>query len=606
MNALVIKINEVRQKTRLWDSKKPEYLALIVFFILYCTVSAFHEPWFDEAQAWEIAKDASLREILLVIPHYEGHPPLWHLILAIPAKFGIPYETGLKTIGAFISIASAALILFRSKLPRLARLCIPFSFFFFYQYGVVTRPYGFMIFFMIILGMNLSKRKAHPWRIIIILILLCLCSAYGIVLSGGIALCLAIELLQEKGLRRSINEFFKDQRTLGLLALFLIAVILIIEMLPRHDTFYAAYENQNPFWLCAMCALLTFPAECFLTSASWFSVDRTLLQTINISRVELISFCIIGTILWGMILCSASKKNLKILIIPYTMLAVFSASVYFSGHHLGVVFMFFLFWAEYISREEDRLEIGKRLLSKIAAKESDFKFLRSCYVSVGVMCLALPIVWTSISAVRDIKYDYCSSKKVASFLKENGLDSTIILGSWNENNSLAPFYEENEGYVNTVMIGTAVPINAHLGKNVFFNLNHNDSERGFIFHRWPTSEESRNDLKEWRSYGVPDVIVGKPDLKLVYGNAYSYADYSLVALVRSKFIWKARCVSAAMPVFLRNDLLDAYGLEALEGVEYAFYNGVEITEEMRERLYNGESMEDILKPYLDVMFGEEK
>jgi len=41
----------------------------------------FHEPWFDEVQAWMIARCATIKELLTVIPHYEGHPPLWHMIL---------------------------------------------------------------------------------------------------------------------------------------------------------------------------------------------------------------------------------------------------------------------------------------------------------------------------------------------------------------------------------------------------------------------------------------------------------------------------------------------------------------------------------------------
>ena len=53
----------------------------VVVSIAVIVGMSFHEPWFDEAQAWQIARSASLREILFEIPHYEGHPQLWHLIL---------------------------------------------------------------------------------------------------------------------------------------------------------------------------------------------------------------------------------------------------------------------------------------------------------------------------------------------------------------------------------------------------------------------------------------------------------------------------------------------------------------------------------------------
>lgn len=66
------------------------------YIAVVACVMAFHEPWFDEAQSWLIARDASFRDMLLVRPHYEGHPPLWWLMLSVPAKLGVPYEIGLK------------------------------------------------------------------------------------------------------------------------------------------------------------------------------------------------------------------------------------------------------------------------------------------------------------------------------------------------------------------------------------------------------------------------------------------------------------------------------------------------------------------------------
>ena len=68
------------------SEKKLEYITLFLFVLTYCIITVFHEPWFDEAQAWQIAKCASLKEIFFEIPHYEGHPPLWWLLLSIPAR----------------------------------------------------------------------------------------------------------------------------------------------------------------------------------------------------------------------------------------------------------------------------------------------------------------------------------------------------------------------------------------------------------------------------------------------------------------------------------------------------------------------------------------
>ena len=64
------------------SGKVPELIACIVYAVGHLLMGLVHEPWYDEAVAWQIARSASVKDILFEIPHYEGHPPLWHLILA--------------------------------------------------------------------------------------------------------------------------------------------------------------------------------------------------------------------------------------------------------------------------------------------------------------------------------------------------------------------------------------------------------------------------------------------------------------------------------------------------------------------------------------------
>ena len=74
------------------------WILFFTFVVAYVLVTAFHEPWFDEAEAWQIAKCADLKTIFFVTPHYEGHPPLWHLILSVFAKSGAPVDLSLKAV----------------------------------------------------------------------------------------------------------------------------------------------------------------------------------------------------------------------------------------------------------------------------------------------------------------------------------------------------------------------------------------------------------------------------------------------------------------------------------------------------------------------------
>jgi hypothetical protein len=99
-----------------------------------------HEQWFDEAQAWLLARDNSLWSLVAHAVRYEGSPGLWHALLWALIRLGVPY-----TALTFISVAAACLgawiVLTRAPFPFWMRVGVCFSYFFAYQYAVVARSY---------------------------------------------------------------------------------------------------------------------------------------------------------------------------------------------------------------------------------------------------------------------------------------------------------------------------------------------------------------------------------------------------------------------------------------------------------------------------------
>ena len=112
---------------------KDGIIVMILYAVLFLLITYFHEPWFDEAQAWEIGRTATYMEMFTVLPHTEGHPPLWSLILSIPAKLGMPYYIGLKSASFVFSAITVYLIVIKSPFPKLIRYMLPFTYFIFYQ-----------------------------------------------------------------------------------------------------------------------------------------------------------------------------------------------------------------------------------------------------------------------------------------------------------------------------------------------------------------------------------------------------------------------------------------------------------------------------------------
>ena len=136
-----------------------QWIAFIGFVLAYIVVSLFHEPMYDEAQAWMIARDASWWELIFEIPHYEGHPPFWHLILALFAKSGISFEVGLRIPGAIFCITSVWLIVFRSPFPKVVKCLLPFTYYIFFRYSIVVRPYCMTMLGLCLVAIAYKRRS---------------------------------------------------------------------------------------------------------------------------------------------------------------------------------------------------------------------------------------------------------------------------------------------------------------------------------------------------------------------------------------------------------------------------------------------------------------
>ena len=127
INALAGRLLRLNEKAESISGKLPETVLFLLWTVLHFVISAFHERWFDEAVAWQIAKNTPWKELVFVTPHYEGHPQLWHLLLAVFAKNGAPYQMTLTVISYVFMGTAVFLLLFRTPLPRIMRWMLPWK-----------------------------------------------------------------------------------------------------------------------------------------------------------------------------------------------------------------------------------------------------------------------------------------------------------------------------------------------------------------------------------------------------------------------------------------------------------------------------------------------
>ena len=67
-------------------------VALALYAGLLAYVIPRHEPWADEAQAWELAQSLSLKSLFGTYIHYEGSPGSWHALLWMLSRMHVTYS----------------------------------------------------------------------------------------------------------------------------------------------------------------------------------------------------------------------------------------------------------------------------------------------------------------------------------------------------------------------------------------------------------------------------------------------------------------------------------------------------------------------------------
>ena len=169
--------------------------AFLIYIVWVLIVGWRHEPWFDEAQAWLIARDNNLLSLVTSGVRYEGAPALWHILLWGAQRLDFPYS-GLWLISSALCSGGAALILYRSPFPLWLRIGLIFSYFLAYQYAAVARSYALDVLFIPLLATLYSSRTSRPLAYGAALGLIANTNAHSFILAAAAALEWAWSLRQ--------------------------------------------------------------------------------------------------------------------------------------------------------------------------------------------------------------------------------------------------------------------------------------------------------------------------------------------------------------------------------------------------------------------------
>jgi len=512
---------------------------VIMFFMLTAlSVSGifFHEPWFDEIQAYLIARDASFHDIFFVLPHYEGHPPLWHILL-LPAKLGLSCRPTLIIAQIVTYAGFLAMLELRSPFGWKLKLFFSCSYYLVFQYGVISRPYAMLMLAALLVADFYPERDKKPFRYLLAMLFMCLCHSYGIAIAGGFAATdLIRRFIQEKYIPGVIKNTGK--KLFASYCLLLAAAILImLEISPRSNTGGIHMLSPLSFFKALFFSAALMPSESFITS---FINDDEWLQTTEPVFYEIAVGFLFSAIIWYSLIMICKKRKMLAEFFTINGFFILLTAIYSMPHHFGI-FAALVIMFLWIAQKREPLTISE--LTTPFEKTDNFRIITKYSVKLFItLTVVTNLYWNIHCFNTDRKKLYDAGIRTAEWVKENDLENKKILGCWNENTTKILTY----GTIST---------NAFLEHNLFMN-----SDRGLTYctHVVATDEEYEEDIEWMRSMGSPEVIFTSSISIEDETEALGLKDkYSLCYRKANVRTFKDKAVTVYTVVFVRSDLADS-------------------------------------------------
>jgi hypothetical protein len=316
-----------------WVAGAWRWLALCGFGLWVLIVGSHHEPWFDEAQAWLLARDNSLWDLLAHRVRYEGTPGLWHAVLWCAIRAGLPYRL-FFVIPALFAISGAAVVLWKAPFPAPLRMLTVTSYFYGYQFSIVARSYCLDLLLVPVAAAWFGDRGERPVRYALVLALIANANAHGFIVATILGMELVWQVHRQNRINRRSVAGLAFAAALGLFALW-------CAWQPADNAFWQPHPHDNPVMTIVVYLCHAFvdhidvwdmaqvgTAEIFISVIVTIVVQRPVIKLILAGRERAMCLAVLGSLL------------------------LFAALVYASMWHAGVFLLFWLFivWVQWRNR----------------------------------------------------------------------------------------------------------------------------------------------------------------------------------------------------------------------------------------------------------------
>lgn len=388
-----------------------KYLKIIIFalfVILSLILGFYHEPWADEAQAWLIARDASIGEIIFSVSRYEGSPSLWQLILKLLISLKFPYEYYFLVPIFFTSIG-VYIVLFKLEINDVFKILIPFTYFIAFEYGIKARNYCLLLPILSMIAYLYNRRREHVYLYNFFVMLLAFVSLHGAIISGILWIFEIIEILKQIGEKDGLKNYRKE--IISTIIISISYMFIIICLIPTDDVYVNITADSLKVY--------SFYNKCIYYGMS-------ILEAFSLKE-EYYKIMVIPTLIitLGMFYCILKSNKYKSKFISiFALELLFIGIVRVTEHHIGLVFLTFLF-ATYLVKDGINDKYKKALTVLLTA----------------VLCVQ--VFWYAKTYVADIKMDFSAGKTTAEYLSNVDYKNKKIYGTGYYLTAILPYFDNN-------------------------------------------------------------------------------------------------------------------------------------------------------------------
>ena len=475
-------------------------IVAVIYAILLSIMVYKHEPWFDEAQAWLLARDLNPLKLIFKYLRYEGSPGLWHMVLTLFAKMGMPYYS-INIVAAVAAFCGVIIFLKYAPFPPLIKILYPFTFFPFYQYAVVARSYTLLSVLLFSIAIVYKNKSEKTYKFTFLLILLSNLCLHGFIISICIIAVYGLDIIKDCA---KFDNLKKRRHIISGIAFALNSILIVIALMPPGDLSAGADVNLDPLRFLGIGASML--SDAMITNFIFKDVDFTLL--VNIWLVVLVIVIYAASLLWFYM-----KGTLRLYIFPTLALLTLYSVKYVNVWHQGILFMLWIFvlWVS-VEMPYRKIPAKRRISNALEKLKKISPYLMGCAI---LLVFSVHMVWSYKSFEYDYINNYSAAGEVAKYIKDNGLENKKIYATNFHSISILPYFE----------------------KNIFANYE-NDENASFWF--WSL----RNKMTQEYDY-IDEVIDAEPDL-IIFGVKHSSIKdftfyipyYNLVGDFDGNIFWK--------------------------------------------------------------------